>query len=342
MDNLIADVVGGDAFSIVTLTAAINEQPYVPSFLGDLGLFSEEGVSTTTVAVEKKGQALSLVQSSPRGAPGTPIQGDKASLVDFRAPRLAVTAQLTADEVQNVRAFGGNQLAGIEQKRDEKILKMSRSLDLTLEYHRMGAIQGLVLDADGSTLFDLYDKFGISARAEVDLNLDAAYDANDPTKSGAIRKAVTSILRDIDTDLGGDVATGYMCLCSDTGWDALTNAPEVRQTYLNQAQAAELREKDGREAFKFGKCTFVNYRGAGSVKIPDDKFRFLPLGVPELFITRFVPADYMEAVNTNGLPKYVKAVPDPSGYNRFIEMEAQSNPVVLCTRPRVLRKAKIT
>lgn len=342
-DNLIADVLGGDAFSVTTLTAGINEVPYVPSYLGSLGLFHEEGITTTSILIEKKGSSLSLIQSSPRGAPGTPIQGDKAKMVDFHSVRLAQTAQLMADEVQNVRQFGSaSQLAGVESKRDEKLVKMSRNLDLTLEYHRLGAVQGLVLDANGDTIFDLFEKFDITARGEVDLNLDATYDPNDPTKSGAIRQKVTQILRDIDEDLGDLPATGYVSLAADDAFDALSQAPEVRQTFLNQAEGRDIREKDGRREFTFAGCTFVNYRGSGSVKIPNAKFRFFPLGVPELFITRFAPADYMEAVNTIGLPKYSKAAPDPSGFNRFIAMEAQSNPITLCTRPRVLRKAKIT
>ena len=133
-----------------------------------------------------------------------------------------------------------------------------------------------------------------------------------------------------------------MALCADDSFDALSVAPEVRQTFLNQAEGKDIREQDGRRSFVFAGCTFVNYRGVGNVAITNSKFRFFPLGVPDLFITRFCPADYLEAVNTIGLPKYSKAAPDPSGFNRFIALEAQSNPVTLCTRPRVLRKAKIT
>ncbi|MGE8464490.1 MAG: major capsid protein, partial [Pseudomonas capeferrum] len=38
-----------DAFGVAALTAAINEQEYVPGRLAALGLFEEEGVSTLTV-----------------------------------------------------------------------------------------------------------------------------------------------------------------------------------------------------------------------------------------------------------------------------------------------------
>ncbi|WP_173401664.1 major capsid protein, partial [Pseudomonas putida] len=47
------DIFEDNAFSVPALTAAINEQPFVPGRLAELGLFEEEGVTTVTVQVEK-------------------------------------------------------------------------------------------------------------------------------------------------------------------------------------------------------------------------------------------------------------------------------------------------
>ena len=78
------------------------------------------------------------------------------------------------------------------------------------------------------------------------------------------------------------------------------------------------------------------------MKVGDANARFFPMGIPGLFLTRFAPANYIEALNTKGLPKYAKAAPDPSGFNKFINLEAQSNPLNLCTKPLVLRKGTLT
>jgi hypothetical protein len=43
----------------------------------------------------------------------------------------------------------------------------------TWENMRLGAVQGLLVDADGSTLYNWFDEFGSSAPAEVDFNLAA-------------------------------------------------------------------------------------------------------------------------------------------------------------------------
>lgn len=336
------DIFRSRLFETTTLTAAINVEPLQPTYLNDSKLFNEEGVSTTSVIIEKIGKTLQVIPVTPRGSPGTPIHGDKRTGIPLIIPRIATTSQLMADEVQNVREFGTNdQEAGVETERDKKITKMSRSLDLTQEYHRIGAIQGLVLDSDGTTvLYDLYDAFGLSAPADVDLNLDAAWQQSD---GGRIRKILRATARDVVRTLGGVKPKGFLCFCGDGMFDALADHPEIRETYLHQQAANDLREEeDAIETFRYGGVRFVNYVGTGSVAIGDAVGRLVPLGVPDLFITRYGPADYMEAVNTNGLPKYVKAVPDPSGFDRFIEMEAQSNPLNVCTRPDALRKLRLT
>jgi hypothetical protein len=47
----------------------------------------------------------------------------------------------------------------------------------------------------------------------------------------------------------------------------------------------------------------------------------------------------METVNTIGLPIYAKQAPDPSGFNRFVQLHSQSNPLPLCLIPRAVVKA---
>jgi hypothetical protein len=334
---MLADVFNSRLFETTQLTAAINNQPFLPNYLGELGIFEESGVETTTVFVEVENETLSLVPATPRGSPGTPGSSTKRDGVAFAAPRLMVSDALLADEVQNVRAFGSeDQLLGVEQKRDQKLAKAARDLDLTLEYHRLGAIQGVVLDASGSTIYDLYSKFGLSAHAPISLELDQAAGTAD------IRARISAVRRAIFAALGGHrgMLKGVVSLCGDDLWDALTNHDELRATYLNQAAANDLREGDTLESFTFGGFRWVNYQGYGDVKIAAAECRFVPIGVPELFKTTFVPADYMEAVNTIGLPRYTKA--EPMRMNRGIELESQSNPITICTRPTALIKGTLT
>lgn len=331
----LADVFNSRLFETTSLTVAINEQAYLPNFLGELGVFNERGVTTTSVFVERKGETLQLVQSSERGAPGEPREPGKRVGIDFRAPRLVVPQSVMADEVQDVRAFGSpDQLQGVEAKRDEKLLKAARDLDLTLEYHRLGAVQGVVLDADGSVIFDLYDKFDIAEPDAVDFDLGV--DETD------IRVKATQVKRRLNEALGGarGLVSGIVALCGDAFWDGLIAHPELKATYLNQQAANQFREQSPLDDFRFAGIDWTNYQGYGDVKIDDDEVRFVPLGVPDLFETVFVPADYVEAVNTIGLPRYAKA--ELMKFGRGIEMESQSNPITYCTRPGALLKGTRT
>lgn len=329
------DVFRSRLFETTTLVAAINAQPYLPNFLGELGIFEEAGVATTTVFMERRNGILVLVPITARGAPGTPLPPEKSKGFQIEAPRLMVVDSLLADSVQNVRAFGSpDQLVGVEQARDAKLATAARSLDLTLEYHRLGAIQGIILDADGSPWLNLFDVFGVAAPAEVDFNLDAD-EAGIRLKISAVKRLVRDALGEMQGTM-----SGLLALCGDEFFDALTNHPEVTQTYLNQQAANSYREGDTLDAVSFGGVTWVNYQGYGDVRVASTKCRFIPLGVPGLFKTTFVPADYWETVNTIGLPRYSKA--EMMKFDRGVELESQSNPLTYCTRPEALVTGRLT
>lgn len=72
------------------------------------------------------------------------------------------------------------------------------------------------------------------------------------------------------------------------------------------------------------------------VKIPDNEAYAVPQGVTDLFISRFAPANYWETVNTIGVPYYAKI--EPLEMNKGVNIEAQSNPLNLCTRPAAVIK----
>lgn len=336
----VAAIFNSNAFGMMTLTDSVNEIPYVPSRLGDLGIFGVEGISTTTAFIEKKGSVLELVQSTPRGGPGQSVRTDRRELIPFASAHLQLEDQIYADEIQDVRAFGSaNALAGVEEVRDARLLKMSQSIDLTLEYHRVGAIQGLILDKDGSVIEDLFDKFGIAEPDDAGLLLEAAWTEAD---GFPVRKRINGILRRIEDELGGVKPTGYHAMVGDDFFDALTSHPETRGLYAATAMAQQM--AGGvmtSRIFQYGDVTWENYRGTGAVKIETDEARIIPLGVPGLFRQVFAPADVMEAVNTLGLVKYSLAGPDPSGKNKFISLEVQSNPITYCTRPAVLQRVML-
>jgi hypothetical protein len=334
------DIFNSDAFSVVNLTDAINKVPYKPGQVLSLGLFQEKGVSTTSVMIEEKDGILYLVENKPRGASGQQNQTGKRKARSLIITHLPVEDRILADEIQGVRAFGSeSQLAAVEAIVSERQLTMSNSLDATVEHLALGAIKGEILDSDGTTvIYDLFTEFGVSQASEVDFDLDNLQPA-----AGILRKKCVGVLRTMANNLGAATVRSAHAFCGSNFFDDLISFPEVRETYLNQQQAAELRGGYLGERVTYGGITFEEYRGSvgGTAFINTDKAHFFPVGVPGLFKLYYGPADYMETVNTIGLPKYMKQAADER-FNKFVDLEAQSNPLPLCTQPKALIKGKRT
>ncbi|AZE61758.1 MULTISPECIES: major capsid protein [Pseudomonas] len=315
-----------DAFSVSSLTAAINEQEYLPGRISSLGLFREEGISTLTVQIEKDGDTLALVPSGERGTSGLVVGGTKRTLIPFNTVHLPERFTIKADEIQGIRAFGTrSELQAVQDVVNKRLAKARRQLDATHEFQRMGALNGQVLDADGKTvLLDIYKSFGVN-RQKLPMGL------NSPDTE--LRVKCGEALDMQEEALGSVTSSGSRAMCGKNFWNKLIVHKSVKETYLNTMQAASLRG-DAREAFEFGGIVWERYRGkvAGVAFVHDDKALLIPEGVPDLYISSFAPADYMETVNTQGIPYYSKIEPLP--FNKGVAGEAQSNPLHLCTRPR--------
>ncbi len=315
-----------EAFSVATLTAAINEQPYLPGRISGLGLFQEEGIATLTVQIEKDGDTLALVPAGERGSSGFVVTGTKRRMIPFNTVHLPERFTIRADEIQGIRAFGSRtELQAVQDVINTRLAKARRQLDATHEFQRMGALNGLVLDADGKTpLLDIYSAFGVQ-RQSLSMGLNDA--------ATELRVKAGEALDMQEDALGSVTSSGSRAFCGKHFWNKLIVHKSVKDTYLNSAQASELRG-DARESFEFGGIVWERYRGkvAGISFVHDDEALLVPEGVPDLYISAFAPADYMETVNTQGIPYYSKLETLPFG--KGVAGEAQSNPLHLCTRPR--------
>ena len=335
------DIFNNDAFSVLRMTTAMREISYVPSRIGQMGLFQVENIDTLDVAIEKAdADSLVLIPSSPRGGVGGTRDQAKRSLRKLGVPHFQRDDAIYADEVMQVRAFGSEvAVETLANKIAQKAAVHSQDFALTEEYHRLNVIKtGNLLDADGSVLYNYQSEFGESMPGEINFALPTAAD-------GALRKACAGVVRTISNTLGGLPYRGIHALCGDAFFDDLIANPEVRETYKNHADAAALRTayiQDGSGGswgmFEFGGIMWENYRGGGSISVDTDKCHIFPTGVPQLFKTVYAPADYIETVNRPGQRLYSKQwrMPNDKGVN----LEFQMNALHYCTRPRALLRGK--
>ncbi len=334
------DVFNGNAFSVVSLTDAINKVPFIPGKIGQLGLFTESGITTTTVMIEERQGSLNLIETTARGALAVQNNVNKRKARSFVVPHIAMEDTILADEIQNIRSFGSeNQLESIQQVVQFRLAEMANKHDAPLEHLRIGAIKGQILDADGSTvLYDLFNEFGVMPYAEVNFDLDNATPA-----SGAVKKKCHAIKRQIEDELGAQTYDHIHAICGSDFFDALVTHKEIVKAYDRYQESLFLRTGQARSQFEYGGITFEEYRGkVGEIEYTgSSKAYFFPVGVPNLFRQYNAPADFVETVNTVGLPRYAKQAIDDE-FGRWVKVHTQSNPLPICTRPRVLIKGKQT
>lgn len=337
------DIFNGDAFSLVSLSQAVDNTDYKPELLGSLGIFTPDPVRSKKVFVDQRDGELALVQTSPRGAPVEELARDSRKAISFEVPRIAKGITIYAAEVADWRAFGTeSEQTVVATEYNRRMERIRRDIELTHENMRLGALQGKLLDADGSTIYNYFTEFGVTEAAAVSFELDVA--------TTDVRGICNSIVRSMSRSSKGAFtsSTQVHALAGDAFYDALIAHPLVRDSYLGWAAASELRQGNAFQAFTFGGITFHNYRGtddASTVAVATDEVKLFPVGAEGVFTHIMAPADeFMPYVGAPGQNVYSMNVRDTAytPNDRWVRNEQYSYPLFMCSKPNCLRKGTRT
>jgi len=335
---LFNDVFSQDAFQFLSLTEAVNQMPFVESRLGQLGLFSAfvEGVETDVVVIDETEGQLQLLTTLPRGAdPQKAVKDKKAKSRAIKIPHLQFEDRIQASSLLGKRAPGSNQLETVAKKINDRYQWMlNHAVAPTLEVHRLNALRGILLDADGTTV--IHDYFTFFGVAQITKNFQFSLATLN------VREQCHQTIRLIEDYLDGIPYTGVRALCGRTFFDNLIKHPSVRDTYLNWQAATELRDDIRKVGFPFGGIVWEEYRGMrnlpnGVGMVPDGECIIFPEGVAGMLRTYYAPADFLETVDVLGQPLYAKVAPDWK-YNRWVDTLLESNPLHINCRPRATLK----
>ncbi|GHU10991.1 minor capsid protein E [Betaproteobacteria bacterium] len=341
-----------DLLTTVSLSAEVSKLPAAPGRIGAMGLFKDKGVATTAAAIDFKNGVLSLVPNTARAAdPSTPTLSTR-DVKTLSATHLALQSTLLPDAVQDLRAFGAEStdagLSAPAQVISDRLAEMKTALETTREYHRLGAIKGKVLDADGvTTIYNLFSLFGITQSAAVGNVVN--FDVSTATKE--LLPTAQKVRRYVEKNTPGLSLGGVRALASPGFMDALLANPSVREAYrvyqsqvdaraaFTDPKAAALGNFSG--GFFFGGVEFVEYGGSigDTPFIAEGEAYAFPVA-DGAFACFNAPANYNEAVNTLGQPYYAKSEARPLGKGYLIEV--QSNPLTLCLYPKALCKLGLT
>lgn len=322
-----------DLFTASEMTDAVNKLPLTVSRFG--GMFESKGVRTTQVAVEIRQGRIVLISDQERGSEPEHIDGvnRRRQIRYLTTTHLAQADVIAPEDLQDVRAFGSTELVSAATVINDRMSVLKRNLDMTLEWHRLGAVKGVVLDADGRTvLHNIYDTFGVTP-GKADIKFPA-------TISDTENQVLTSIVnarRKAEAAMQGNPYGHFECIIGSDAYDMLTSHRLVREYWERwMASHASFGDNDWRtRGFPYGGIVFreASEVVGGRQLVDPKKGHLYPVG-PGIWKTYNAPADWMETVNTVGLPFYARM--DEKRRSRGYDLEVQSNPLTLCLFPEAL------
>lgn len=325
-------------FTPVEMTDAVNKLPLLPLRLARL--FEEKGVRATSVAFDVKQGKLVLVENqdrrdNPKHLAG---RGGKPQTKILACSHLPLSDTLLPDDIQDVRGFGATEPVTVETVYNDRMQTLKNSIEMTKEFHRMGAVKGIVYDADGTTvLHDLYSFFGITKKS-----VDIAFPDAVPVKTNPVLKSLLDGKRHIEQKAGGLPISRLEALVGSEFYDALTGHALVREAFENwQALQAGWGDNDyRRRGFTYAGITFIEASEVvnGRAIVEADRAHLYPVA-PGVFKMYYAPANWLSTVNTIGLPFYAQM--DSRDLDRGLEIEVQSNPLAVCMYPECLVEFKV-
>lgn len=259
------DVFHADPFRMIQMTMAIEKVPFVPSGLTKMGIYTDSPIRTRAMMVESRAGTLSLVPFSDRGAPAVERTTEKRDARYFEISRLRVGDTIMADELAFIREFG--QEAAVMEAGKEIARRMAgptglrQRLFLTQEFHKLAAVQGKLLDSDGSVKYDWFAQFGITPNPKVPFNLAAK-------TVGSLRALCAGIVRGMQRKSQGafiENKTSVTALCGDAFFDLFISHPDITDTYKNWEAAAWMRQGSAFQTFRMFDINWINYRGTDDV-----------------------------------------------------------------------------
>jgi Phage major capsid protein E len=315
-------------FTLTELTSAINQFPIQWGRVSQSGLFADRGVRTREITLEEQSGTLALLPTHEWGGEGTVASKLGRNTYAFGIKQTVHDDLISAADIQGIRAFGSEALADMSTETARRLQRMRARHDITLEYKRMGALKGNVLNADGASLANLFTTFGI-AQVTVDFVLGTA--------GTDIRAKCEAVYNQIQDNLKGDVMNGVRVLVSQEFFAKLVVHPNVVDYIKNTPSAKEFMQTRLNQIEVYG-LVFEQYRASvnGTRLITAQEGHAYPEGTTDTFATYYAPADFNEAANTIGLPIYVKTWPKEG--DRGLVLHTQCNSLPLCHQPAVLVK----
>ena len=301
--------------------------------ISQMGIFTEESVSTPTVIFEEITKNGALIVDRVRGERSSVNKDYARKIRSFAVPHFPYDEAILPQDIQGKRAYGNmNDAETLAAVRARKMERIAQNHNWTLEFARAKAITtGDVYAPSGTVSQNWYTEFGIT-RKEVDFVLG--------TSTTEVLLKQEEVIAHVQDNVGnGGVITGVVALCSPEFFNKLITHPSVKAAYANWTNTQDpTRSRVGLGAsalhrtFSWGGIDYVEMRDsyAGQRLIPAGDVYYVPRGT-DAFRTYYSPANKFDFVNTMGERMYMFEFPSERGDK--IEIETESNFVNAILRP---------
>lgn len=332
------------------MTVAINKLPNTYGRILEMALFTSMPLISTFAEIKHRSGVLSILDAKARGAEADKANRTQDQSLIIRVPHYpGLKDDVTPADIQNMNAFIDNvyrpKTAG--EALAERLAAVKLPHEITAEWYRMQAIKGIIEDAKGNVLHNLYEHFEVPQRT-FNLDLDVA-----TTK--VVNKA-REIKEYVSKNLRGAIARGPIhVLVSSSFFNALITHPEVEKYYINWSNSQQLANPNHQagnagngEQFVFGDILWEVYdaeapnpTGDSKKFITDDEGHGFPTGVDKMFIDYSAPPHRMDEANqpiSPGAEIYVSV--ESKDHNKGYEIDSESNRLFVNTRPELSFKVE--
>ena len=351
--NLSLDIFKNDAFSATSLMRVAGSTPYVPQALGQMRLFEPEQIRTEIVHIYEEDQGYGLIPATERGSPWIQQQRRAGRIRALMAPALRKQDTLRAGELLGIADMALAETIRLKNAQTEIVKRTSQlktDLEATKENHRLGALQGKLLDADGTTvIYDFFAEYGISQPATINFNFSTIPEGELAEKiQRDIRDPMIYTLRD-NGRLTPQTTIG--CLCGDEFFYSLVKHPDVRDRFkaMEAARAVALAQNPllnfTYEEIIVGNVRFMRYIGStsGDIEVATNDAVFFPIGAKDVFKVFWTPGETLLDVTMPGQPEYLYVQPDVNtNMPMFVDMFIAAYGLYACIFPKALMRATKT
>ena len=316
-------------FNVTELSAAISNLPTRIGNPSDAELFRNIPGTTNVFSMEFYEESGILVPTTEWGGVAPKNSSGKRTAKSWTIPHMPLEDVVKAADVIGVRAFGSTAAETVQGKVLDKLQAMKNKIDATLAYRRSKAKQGIIVDADGSTILNYFTEFGIAEQV-------VYFDLGTATTNIAAK--CQDVIDQIEDGLGQEVYSSIEVEVDRAFYDALTAHKNVREVFLGWSAAESKLGRSNTSGFEFGGLKFiVNRQKVGATPlVAASTGHAYPRGTQDVFLNSLAPADFNETVNTLALPYYAKQA--GKQFDRGFDLHVQSNQLPIVAKPKALVK----